>query len=199
MSFAERLLKPPPRIVAGEPGTGWLGLVTSWAAFGFGAASAAKAGGLLISSDDGACGEHSEAVCQVAGWGGLLMGTVLLAVGSLLGIVVARGFGPPTTWWSLPAMPGALAFAPFQAAPGATIAWAWLLIAGAAALFALALGGLVVRRGRAALLGWVRLDGLDARELPHRPVDQLVAPAAVAVALAAGAFGAQVIRLLSEA
>ncbi|MFP5251997.1 MAG: hypothetical protein ACLGHD_06450 [Actinomycetes bacterium] len=199
MSFAERLLKPPPRIVAGEPGTGWLGLVTSWAAVGFGAAAAAKAGGLLISFDDGACGVHSETVCQVAGWGGLLMGVVVLAVGALLGIVVARGFGPPTTWWVLPVMLGALALAPFQAAPGATIAWAWLLVAGVAALLALALGGMVVRRGRAALFGWIRLDGLDAREVPHRPVDQLVAPAALAVAVAFGAFGALVIRLLSDA
>lgn len=199
MSLADRLLKTPPRIVAGEPGTGWLGLVTSWAATGYGAAAATKAGGLLISFDEGACGVQSATVCQVAGWGGLLMGVVLLAVGALLGIVVARGFGPPTTWWVLPIMLGALALAPFQAAPGASISWAWLLVAGAAAAAALALGGLVVRRGRASLFGWIRLDGLDAREVPHRPLDQLVAPAALAVAVGAGFFGAHVLRLLAEA
>lgn len=199
MSLADRLLKPPPRIVAGEPGTGWLGLLTSWAAVGFGAAAAAKAGGLLISFDDGACGIHSATVCQVAGWGGLLMGVVVLGVAALLGIVVARGFGPPTTWWVLPVMLGALALAPFQAAPGASIPWVWLLVSAAAAVAALALAGMVVRRGRAALFGWIRLDGLDAREVPHRPLDRLVAPAAVAVATGGGFFAANVVRLLSEA
>ena len=199
MSLAERLLKPPPRIVAGEPATGWLGLVTAWAAIGYGAAAASKAGGLLISIDEGACGVQSATVCQVAGWGGLLMGVVLLAVGALLGIVVARGFGPPTTWWVLPIMLGAFALAPFQAAEGASRPWLWLLVAGGAAIAALALAGLAVRRGRASLFGWIRLDGLDAREVPHRPVDQLVAPAALAVAVGAALFGAHVLRLLSEA
>ncbi|WP_306233183.1 hypothetical protein [Agrococcus beijingensis] len=199
MSLADHLFKPPPRIVAGEPATGWIGLLTSWGALGYGAAAAAKSGGLLISSADGACGANSPTVCAISGWGGLLMGVVLMAVGTLLGIVVARGFGPPTTWWVLPVGLGALAFAPFQAAAGATIAWGWLIVAAAAALVALWLAGIAVRRGRAALFGWIRLDGIDAREVPHRPLDQLVAPVAVAAAVAAGSFGAFVLRQLSEA
>jgi hypothetical protein len=199
VSLADRLLQPPPRIVAGEPGTGWLGLLTSWAAVGYGAAAAAKAGGLLLSFDDGACGVHSATVCRVAGWGGLLMAVVVLGVAVLLSIVVARGFGPPTTWWVLPVMLGALALAPFQAAPGASIPWVWLLVSAAAAVAGLTLASMVVRRGRAALFGWIRLDGLDAREVPHRPLDQLVAPAAAVVAVAGGFFAVTVVRLLSEA
>jgi hypothetical protein len=35
--------------------------------------------------------------------------------------------------------------------------------------------------------------------VPHRPLDQLVAPAAVAVAVGGGLFAANVVRLLSEA
>ncbi|MCR8670919.1 hypothetical protein [Agrococcus sp. HG114] len=199
MDLADRLLKPPPRIVAGQAGTGWLGLITSWVAMGYGATAAAKAGALLISyDDDGACGIHSATTCQVAGWGGLLMGVVVLAVAALLGIVVARGFGPPTTWWVLPVMLGALALAPFQAAEGASIAWGWLLVSAAAAVAALGLAALVVRRGRAGLFGWIRLDGLDAREVPHRGVDQLVAPAALAAAVVGGSFAAHVLRLLAE-
>ena len=65
---------------------------------------------MLLSADE-ACGSLSTAVCQVAGWGGLLMGVVLLAVAAVLGLAVARGFGPPITWWVLPLMLGALALA----------------------------------------------------------------------------------------
>lgn len=185
--------------MAGQPATGWLGLVTSWATAGYGAASASSATGMLLSADAGACGTLSAAVCQVAGWGGLLMGVVLLAVAAVLGLVVSRGFGPPITWWVLPLMLGALAFAPFRAAQGAQLPWLWLLLAVVAALLAIALAGAALGRGKAALYGWIRLDGLDAREVAHRPVDRLVAPAAVAAAAAAGLFGAHVIRLLAEA
>ncbi len=153
---------------------------------------------MLLSADAGACGSLSSAVCQVAGWGGLLMGTVLLAVAAVLGLVVARGFGPPITWWVLPLMLGALALAPFRAAEGAGLPWGWLLLALAAAVVAIALAVAAIRQGAAALYGWVRLDGLDAREVPHRPIDRLLAPAAVAAAAVAALFGAHVVRLLAE-
>lgn len=199
MAWSDRLFKRPPLIVAGEPATGWLGLVTSWGTAGYGASSASSATGMLLSSDAGACGALSSTVCQVAGWGGLLMGSVLLAVAAVLGLVVARGFGPPVTWWVLSLMLGALALAPFRAAEGASLPVLWLLLALLAALLAIALGAAAIRRSRASLYGWVRIDGLDAREAAHRPVDRLVAPAALAVAIVAAAFGAHVIRVLSEA
>ena len=199
MRWSDRLFKRPPLIVAGEPATGWLGLLTSWATAGYGAASASSATGMLLSADAGACGSLSAAVCQVAGWGGLLMGVVLLAVAALLGLVVARGFGPPITWWVLPLMLGALAFAPFRAAQGADLPWFWLLLALAAAMLAIALAAAALGRGKAALYGWIRLDGLDAREVAHRPLDRLLPVVAVAAAAGAGLIGAHVIRILSEA
>lgn len=126
------------------------------------------------------------------------MGVVLLAVAAVLGLVVARGFGPPITWWVLPLMLGALALAPFRAAAGASVPWLWLLLAVASAMLALAVAAAAVRRGKAALYGWIRIDGLDAREVAHRPIDRVLAPAALAAAVIAGLFGAHVIRLLSE-
>ena len=63
---------------------------------------------------------------------------------------------------------------------------------------AIALAVAAIRQGAAALYGWVRLDGLDAREVPHRPIDRLLAPAAVAAAAVAALFGAHVVRLLAE-
>lgn len=199
MRWSDRLFKRPPLIVAGEPATGWLGLLTSWATAGYGAASASSATGMLLSADAGACGALSATVCQVAGWGGLLMGVVLLAVAAVLGLVVARGFGPPVTWWVLPLMLGALAVAPFSAAEGAALPPLWLLLTLVAAALAIALAAAALRQGRAALYGWIRLDGLDAREAAHRPIDRLLAPGALAAAAVAALFGAHVIRLLSEA
>lgn len=199
MRWSDRLFKRPPLIVAGEPVTGWVGLLTSWGTAGYGAASASSATGMLLSADAGACGALSPTVCQVAGWGGLLMGVVLLAVAGVLGLLVARGFGPPVTWWVLPLMLGALSLAPFRAAAGAALPWPWLVLALAAAVLAIALAGAALGRGKAALYGWIRLDGLDAREVAHRPIDRLLAPVAAAAAVAAALFGAHVIRLLSEA
>lgn len=190
----------PPFIVAGDRFSAWLGLLVGWVAVGFGASSASRAAGLLLSFDDGACGIHSESICQVAGWGGLAMGMVALAGGTALWILMARGFGPPVTWWVLPILLAALAFAPFAAAEGAELALWWLPISVLAGLLAIALAVLAARRGKAARYGWIRLDGLDAREVAHRPVDKAVIPlAAVAAALAGSAFGAHVIRLLAEA
>lgn len=187
-------------IVGGEPATAWLGLLVAWAAVGYGASSASRAAGLLISAGEGACGTLSETVCQVAGLGGLLMGVVALAVGTLLGIVMARGFGPPLTWWVLPISLAALALAPLTAAEGAGPPFLWLVVALAAALGSLSLATAVVRRSRAARFGWIRLDGLDAREAAHRPIDRTVIPlAALTAGVAGGAFGALVITLLSEA
>ncbi|GEK80230.1 hypothetical protein [Agrococcus baldri] len=200
MSWSKRLFRTPPLIVAGDRFTAWLGLLVGWVAVGFGASAASRAAGLLISYDDGACGIHSGDVCQVVGWGGLLMGVVALAGGTALWILMARGFGPPATWWVLPIALAALAFAPFSAAEGAAMSVLWLVLAVIAGLLALALAVLAGQRGKAARYGWIRLDGLDAREVAHRPVDKLVIPlAALAAAIAGGAFGAHVIRLLSDA
>lgn len=200
MSRSSRFFKPPPFIVPGDRFSGWLGLLVGWAAVGFGASSASRAAGLLLSYRDGACGIHSETVCQVAGWGGLAMGMVALAGGTALWMLMARGFGPPATWWVLPLLLAALAFAPFAAAEGAELALWWLPVSVIAGVLAIALAVLAGRRGKAARYGWIRLDGLDAREVAHRPVDKVVIPlAAVAAAIAGGAFGAHAIRLLSEA
>lgn len=199
MRWTSRLFRRPPLIVSGDRFTAWLGLLTGWVAVGFGAVAASRAAGLLISFDDGACGANSATVCQVAGWGGLMMGLVALAGGTALWILMARGFGPPATWWVLPIALTALAFTPFSAVEGATIAFGWLVLALAAGILAIALAVLAAGRGKAARAGWIRLDGLDAREVAHRPVDRVVIPsAAVAAAIAGGAFGAHVIRLLSE-
>ncbi len=200
MRWSRRLLQPPPLIVAGDRSSAWLGLLVGWVAVGYGASAASRAAGLLISVDDGACGIHSEAICQVTGWGGLGMGVVALVGGTALWILVARGFGPPATWWAPPIALGALALAPFNAAPGAAMSPLWLVLALIAGSLSVALAVLVARRGKAARCGWIRLDGLDAREVAHRPVDQLVIPlAALAAAVAGGAFAAHVLRLLADA
>ncbi|WP_206447591.1 hypothetical protein [Agrococcus sp. KRD186] len=200
MSWSSRFFRPPPFIVAGDRFSGWLGLLVGWVAVGFGASSASRAAGLLLSFSDGACGIHSASICQVAGWGGLAMGMVALAGGTALWLLMARGFGPPATWWVLPLLLAALALAPFNAAEGAALSLWWLPLSAVAGLLAIALAMLAGRRGKAARYGWIRLDGLDAREVAHRPVDKAVIPAAtVAAAIAGAAFGAHVIRLLSEA
>lgn len=200
MSWSRRFLKPPPFIVAGDRFTAWLGLLAGWFAIGFGASAATHSAGLLISFDDGACGGHSAAVCQVAGWGGLAMGLVALAGGTALWMLMARGFGPPATWWVLPIMLAALALAPFNAAPGAAPALLWLVLALVASVFAVALAALAAGRGKAARYGWIRLDGLDAREVAHRPVDKVVIPLVTVIAAGGGMlFGAHVVRLLAEA
>lgn len=200
MSWSRRFLPPPPLIVPGDRFSAWLGLLVGWVAVGFGASAASRAAGLLISVGDGACGIHSESICQVAGWGGLAMGVVALAGGTALWVLVARGFGPPATWWALPIALGALALAPFSAAEGATMSWLWLGLALVAGALAIALAALVARRGKAARCGWIRLDGLDAREVAHRPVDQLGIPlAALGAAAVGGAFAAHVVRLLADA
>lgn len=199
MSWSARLFRRPPFIVAGDRFSAWLGLLLGWGAVGFGASAASRATGLLLSFDDGACGIQSESICQVAGWGGLLLGVVALAGGTALWILVARGFGPPASWWVLPIALAALALAPFNAADGAVMGFAWLVLAVAAALFAVMLAVLAAGRGKAARYGWIRLDGLDAREVAHRSADKLVIPlAAAAAALAGSVFGAHAIRLLSE-
>ena len=200
MRWTHRLFRQPPLIVSGDRFTAWLGLLTGWVAVGFGGVATSRATGLLISFDDGACGIHSASICQVAGWSGLVMGLVALAGGTALWILMARGFGPPATWWVLAIALAALAFAPFSAPEGASISFAWLGLAMLAGLLALTLAVLAGARGKAARYGWIRLDGLDAREVAHRQVDKIVIPlAAVVAAIAGGAFGAHVIRLLAEA
>ncbi|MCH1881985.1 hypothetical protein [Agrococcus sp. ARC_14] len=200
MSWSARFFRTPPLIVTGDRFTAWLGLLTAWSAVGFGTSAASSAAGLLISFDDGACGAHSESICQVAGWGGLMLGLVALAGGTALWLLVARGFGPPVTWWVLPIALAALALAPFSAAEGASLSLLWLVLVLAAGVLAIVLVVLAAHRGKAARYGWIRLDGLDAREVAHRPVEKAVLPlAAIAAALAGGAFGAHVIRLLAEA
>lgn len=199
MSWSARLFRPPPLIVAGDRFSAWLGLLVGWGALGFGASAASEAAGLLISFDEGACGPLSEHVCLVTGWGGLAMGLVALAGGTALWILVARGFGPPATWWVLAIGLAALALAPFNAAEGATMSLMWLVLAVLAALAATALTVLAGSRGKAARYGWIRLDGLDAREVAHRPIDKTVIPiAAVLVAIAGASFGDYVIRLLAQ-
>lgn len=200
MSWSSRFFKPPPFIVAGDRFSGWLGLLVGWVAVGFGGTSVSRAAGLLLSFSDGACGVHSETVCQIAGWGGLAMGMVALAGGTALWMLMARGFGPPATWWALPILLAALAFAPFNAAEGSAPSLWWLPLSVLAGLLAIALAVLAGRRGKAARYGWIRLDGLDAREVAHRPVDKAVIPlAAVTTAFAGAVFGAHVISLLAEA
>ncbi|WP_347755735.1 hypothetical protein [Agrococcus sp. ProA11] len=199
MRWTPRLFRRPPLIVSGDRFTAWLGLLTGWVAVGFGAVAASRAAGLLISFDDGACGANSARICQVAGWGGLMLGLVALVGGTAMWILMARGFGPPVTWWVLPIVLAALAFAPFNAADGAAIGFGWLLLALVAGALAITLAVLAAGRGTAARTGWIRLDGLDAREVAHRPIDRIVIPgAAVAAAIAGGAFGGHVVRLLAE-
>jgi hypothetical protein len=200
MRWSDRFFRLPPLIVAGDRFSGWLGVLVGWTAVGFGASAASRATGLLLSYGDGACGALSETICQVSGWGGLLMGMVALAGGTAAWVFMARGFGPPATWWVLPIGLAALALAPFSAAEGATLSPLWLLLTLVAGALALALAALAAGRGKAARYGWIRLDGLDAREAAHRGVDKVVIPlAAAALAIGGSVFGAHVIRLLSEA
>lgn len=196
MPWTDRLYRVPPVIAGGSIASSWLGMLLAWGAVGFGAAAASSAAGILISFDEGAC-TTSDAVCQVSGWGGLLLGVVALFGAPVLSLFAARGFGPPVTWWVLSVGLGAIAAAPFSSAEGALLSPAWLLVSGLCAILALLLAIGAVRRGRAALFGWIRLDGLDAREVPRRAVDRLVALAALAAALLGGAFGAQTLRLLA--
>lgn len=198
MRWTDRLYRVPPVIAGGSIASSWVGMLLAWGAVGFGAAAAARSAGILISFDEGACGT-SDAVCQVSGWGGLLLGVVALFGAPVLSLFAARGFGPPVTWWVLAIGLGAIAAAPFSTAEGALLSPLWLLGSGVAAVVALLLAVGALRRGAPALVGWIRLDGLDAREVPHRPIDRLVALVALAAGLAGAAFGAQVIRLLADA
>lgn len=198
MRWTDRLYRVPPVIAGGSIASSWVGMLLAWGAVGFGAAAAARSAGILISFDEGACGT-SDAVCQVSGWGGLLLGVVALFGAPVLSLFAARGFGPPVTWWVLAIGLGAISAAPFSTAEGALLSPLWLLGSGVAAVLALLLAVGAVRRGAPALVGWIRLDGLDAREVPHRPIDRLVALVALAAGLAGAAFGAQVIRLLADA
>lgn len=193
-------LRPPPLIVAAEPFTGWLGLLTSWMAVGFGAGVTSRAAGVLSSLDDGACGSQSSSICQTAGWSGLAMGVVALMGGTAIWLLVARGFGPPVGWWVLPISLAAIALAPFAATEGAELPLFWSATAFAAGVLALALAWLAAARGKAARYGWIRLDGLDAREAAHRRRDKvLLLGTTIAVALGGGRFGVHVLTLLADA
>ncbi|WAC67243.1 hypothetical protein OVA14_05760 [Agrococcus sp. SL85] len=198
MRWTDRLYRVPPVIAGGSIASSWVGMLLAWAAAGFGAAAAARSAGILISFDEGAC-STSDAVCQVSGWGGLLLGVVALFGAPVLSLFAARGFGPPVTWWVLAIGLGAIAAAPFSTAEGALLSPLWLLLSGVAAVLALLLAVGAVRRGWPALVGWIRLDGLDAREVPLRAVDRLVMVAALAAAIAGAVFGGHVIRLLADA
>lgn len=198
MARRSRLYPTPRLIVAGQPGTGWLGFASSWVILGFGAGMSALAGGALLSISE-ACSNYSDRVCGVSGFGGLLIGVGSLAVAGLLSIAVARGFGPPANWWVLPVlaasastalMIGALAGAdqpeplPLVGAAVGAVVTIWLVVA-------------LARRGKAATTGWIRLDGLDAREVRHRGVDRIVFSAAAIAAFSTGAaFALHVERLL---
>ena len=194
----ERLYPTPRSVVLGQAGTGWLGLISSWVLLGYGSVLAALSGSGL--ADLSLACAASERVCGAAAWGGLVAGIVTLAVSMLFSIVIARGFGPPVRWWILPAGVGALgAGLALGALLGQGAVPVPLLSAGIAVLaLAIVLGVLCLGRGKAAVYGWVRLDGLSAREVPLRGVEVLLPAAAVASFSAAAAFAVHTARLLAS-
>lgn len=194
----ERLLPPPRLIVPGAVGTGWLGLVVSWALLAFGVVVAAWSLGGIASTDESCA--SSARVCGAASIGGLVAGVVGIALAVVCSLAIARGFGPPAHWWALPGTVWTIAAGVLLAGVAGTDAVSpWPIVVGlAVAVVAIAATVAVLRRGRAAAFGWIRLDGLDAREVPMRTVELALPVAAFAVASATAAFGAHVARLLAS-
>lgn len=194
----ERLYPTPRGVVLGQAGTGWLGLVSSWVLLGYGSVLTALSGSGLADLSL-ACGA-SIRVCGAAAWGGVIAGVVTLAVSVLFSIVIARGFGPPVRWWILPVSVGTLGAAlALGALLGAGAVPVPLLASGLAMLaLAIALGILCLSRGKAAIYGWVRLDGLSGREVPMRGVEVLLPAVAAASCAAAAAFAVHTARLLAS-
>ncbi|GAA2170885.1 hypothetical protein GCM10009846_02790 [Agrococcus versicolor] len=194
----DRLYPTPRRVVLGQAGTGWLGLVSSWVLLGFGAVLAALSGSGL--ADLTLACAASERVCGAAAWGGVVAGVTSVAVSLLFSIVIARGFGPPVRWWALPVGAAALGAGMLLGALlGEGEVPLGLLVAGAAVLaLALLLGIVALSQGKAAVYGWVRLDGLSGREVPMRGVEALLPVVAVASFAAAAAFAVHTARLLAS-
>lgn len=194
----ERLYPTPRAVVLGQVGTGWLGLVSSWVLLGYGSVLAALSGSGL--ADLSLACEASARVCGAAAWGGLVAGVVTMAVSVLCSVVIARGFGPPVRWWIVPTAVGAVggglalgALLGRGAVPVPLLAWGLAVIA-----VAIVLGALCLGRGKAAVYGWVRLDGLAGREVPMRGVELLLPATAVASCAAAAAFAVHTARLLAS-
>ncbi len=194
----ERLYPTPRRVVLGQAGTGWLGLISSWVLLAYGSVLTALSGSGL--ADLSLACEASIRVCGAAAWGGVIAGVVTMAVSVLFSIVIARGFGPPVRWWILPAAVGTL---------GAGLALGALLGSGSVSVpllasglvlvaIAIALGILCLGQGKAAVYGWVRLDGLSGREVPMRGIEVLLPAAAAASCAAAAAFAVHTARLLAS-
>lgn len=194
----ERLYPTPRGVVLGQVGTGWLGLVSSWVLLGYGSVLAALSGSGL--ADLTLACDASERVCGAAAWGGVVAGVVALSVSVLFSIVIARGFGPPVRWWIVPVAVGTLGAGLALGALLGSGAIPVPLLAGGTALLALAivLGVLCLGRGKAAVYGWVRLDGLSGREVPMRGIEVLLPAAAVASFAAAAAFAVHTARLLAS-
>ncbi|MFC7431502.1 MULTISPECIES: hypothetical protein [unclassified Agrococcus] len=193
-----RLYPTPRAVVLGQPGTGWLGLVSSWVLLGFGSVLAALSGSGL--ADLTLACEASARVCGAAAWGGVIAGATSMAVAVLFSIVIARGFGPPVRWWILPVATAAVgAGLALGALLGSGEVQLGMLVAGVAALaLAAVLGILALAQGKAAVYGWVRLDGLSGREVPMRGIDVLLPAAAAASFATAAAFAVHTARLLAS-
>lgn len=194
----DRLYPTPRRVVLGQAGTGWLGLVSSWVLLGFGAVLAALSGSGLADLTI-AC-EASERVCGAASWGGVIAGVTSMAVAVLFSVVIARGFGPPVRWWILPATVGTIgAGLALGALLGEGEVPLGMLVAGIAVLaVAVGLSILALGQGKAAVYGWVRLDGLSGREVPMRGVEVLLPVVAAGSCAAAAAFAVHTARLLAS-
>lgn len=194
----ERLYPTPRGVVLGQAGTGWLGHVSSWVLLGYGSVLAAISGSGLADLSL-ACGA-SIRVCGAAAWGGVIAGVVTMAVSALFSAVIARGFGPPVRWWILPMAVGALgAGLVLGALLGSGAVPVPLLASGLAVLaLAIVLGIMCLGRGKAAIYGWVRLDGLSGREVPMRGIEVLLPATAAASCAAAAAFAVHTARLLAS-
>ena len=142
----------------------------------------------------------SERVCGAAAWGGVVAGATSMGVALLFSLVIARGFGPQLRWWIVPIGVGTIGSGmTLGALLGTGAVPLPLLVAGVAVLaLAIGLGIACLAQGKAAVYGWVRVDGLSGREVPMRGVDILLPVVAAASFAGAAAFAVHTARLLAS-
>lgn len=185
------LYRKPRTHVLGQVGTGWLGLMLSWIMLGGGVTLAAVGLAGFFSVERGVCVGYDDHACQVASAGASITGVAAMAGSVLWSITIARGFGPPASWWAVPGTAGGLGAMIFLDAVAGDGQVALDAVAASLTLMAIAalLVLLMLPQRAYALAGWTRLDGLDADEVRMRGVDRVVLLAgAVAAASAGGAF-----------
>lgn len=189
--LSRMLFRRPGTYVRGSVGTGWLGLVLSWFVLGGGVTLAVVAIAGYFSIEHGVCTHYADEVCRVANLGGMTVGAVAIGGAVFWSYFIARGFGPPAAWWSLPAVVGGTGAAVFLDAVAGSerVSAVKVVVSVLLVVVAVLIVLVILPQSEQAFAGWTRLDGLEAAESRMRSVDAVVlAAAAVASASAGGAF-----------